>query len=64
MSALFQPLRLREVTLRNRIAVSPMCQYSAREGVPPGVGGHPEGGCRTSGTSSTSAAARWAGRGS
>ena len=34
MSALFQPLRLREVTLRNRIAVSPMCQYSAREGVP------------------------------
>jgi 2,4-dienoyl-CoA reductase-like NADH-dependent reductase (Old Yellow Enzyme family) len=27
-------LRLREVTLRNRIAVSPMCQYSAREGVP------------------------------
>ena len=34
MSALFQPLRLREVTLRNRIAVSPMCQYSAREGSP------------------------------
>ena len=26
---LFDPLRLREVTLRNRIAVSPMCQYSA-----------------------------------
>ena len=34
MSALFAPLRLREVTLRNRIAVSPMCQYSAREGLP------------------------------
>ncbi len=34
MSALFQPLRLREVALRNRIAVSPMCQYSAREGLP------------------------------
>jgi 2,4-dienoyl-CoA reductase-like NADH-dependent reductase (Old Yellow Enzyme family) len=34
MSALFTPLRLREVTLRNRIAVSPMCQYSAREGLP------------------------------
>jgi 2,4-dienoyl-CoA reductase-like NADH-dependent reductase (Old Yellow Enzyme family) len=34
VSALFQPLRLREVTLRNRIAVSPMCQYSAREGRP------------------------------
>jgi len=34
MSALFTPLRLREVTLRNRIAVSPMCQYSAPEGRP------------------------------
>jgi 2,4-dienoyl-CoA reductase-like NADH-dependent reductase (Old Yellow Enzyme family) len=34
MSALFEPLRLREVTLRNRIAVSPMCQYSARDGMP------------------------------
>jgi 2,4-dienoyl-CoA reductase-like NADH-dependent reductase (Old Yellow Enzyme family) len=33
VSALFQPLRLREVTLRNRVAVSPMCQYSAREGL-------------------------------
>ncbi|MBX6377974.1 MAG: NADH:flavin oxidoreductase/NADH oxidase [Clostridia bacterium] len=29
---LFQPLRLRQVTLRNRIAVSPMCQYSAVDG--------------------------------
>jgi 2,4-dienoyl-CoA reductase-like NADH-dependent reductase (Old Yellow Enzyme family) len=43
MSALFQPLRLREVTLRNRVAVSPMCQYSAREGLPPEVSG-PSGG--------------------
>jgi 2,4-dienoyl-CoA reductase-like NADH-dependent reductase (Old Yellow Enzyme family) len=34
VSALFQPLRLREVTLRNRIAVSPMCQYSAPDGRP------------------------------
>ena len=34
MSALFTPLRLRGTTLRNRIAVSPMCQYSAREGLP------------------------------
>jgi 2,4-dienoyl-CoA reductase-like NADH-dependent reductase (Old Yellow Enzyme family) len=34
MSALFQPLTLREVTLRNRIAVSPMCQYSADDGLP------------------------------
>lgn len=30
---LFSPLPLRAVTLRNRIAVSPMCQYSAEEGV-------------------------------
>ena len=30
---LFQPLTLRSVTLRNRIGVSPMCQYSAAAGV-------------------------------
>jgi 2,4-dienoyl-CoA reductase-like NADH-dependent reductase (Old Yellow Enzyme family) len=30
---LFSPLALRGVTLKNRIVVSPMCQYSAREGV-------------------------------
>ena len=29
---LFDPLTLRSVTLRNRIAVSPMCQYSAEGG--------------------------------
>jgi 2,4-dienoyl-CoA reductase-like NADH-dependent reductase (Old Yellow Enzyme family) len=29
---LFAPLGLRSVTLRNRIAVSPMCQYSAEDG--------------------------------
>ena len=29
---LFEPLALRAVTLRNRIALSPMCQYSAVEG--------------------------------
>ncbi|NUT93556.1 MAG: NADH:flavin oxidoreductase/NADH oxidase, partial [Saccharothrix sp.] len=34
MSALFSPLTLRSVTLPNRIAVSPMCQYSARGGLP------------------------------
>jgi 2,4-dienoyl-CoA reductase-like NADH-dependent reductase (Old Yellow Enzyme family) len=34
MSALFTPLRLRSVELRNRIAVSPMCQYSASDGRP------------------------------
>jgi 2,4-dienoyl-CoA reductase-like NADH-dependent reductase (Old Yellow Enzyme family) len=32
MSALFSPLTLRSVTLRNRIVVSPMCQYSAERG--------------------------------
>ena len=31
-SLLFEPLILRAVTLRNRIAVSPMCQYSAVDG--------------------------------
>lgn len=29
---LFEPLTLRGVTLRNRIAVSPMCQYSSSDG--------------------------------
>jgi 2,4-dienoyl-CoA reductase-like NADH-dependent reductase (Old Yellow Enzyme family) len=29
---LFDPLPLREVTLRNRIVVSPMCQYSSEDG--------------------------------
>ena len=33
MAALFTPLTLRGVTLRNRIGVSPMCQYMAQEGV-------------------------------
>lgn len=32
MSHLFEPLRLRGVTLPNRIAISPMCQYSATDG--------------------------------
>lgn len=32
MSALFQPWTLKDVTVRNRIAVAPMCQYSAEEG--------------------------------
>lgn len=32
MNRLFQPLRLRELVLPNRIAVAPMCQYSAVEG--------------------------------
>jgi 2,4-dienoyl-CoA reductase-like NADH-dependent reductase (Old Yellow Enzyme family) len=29
---LFTPLKIREITLRNRIAVSPMCQYSCEDG--------------------------------
>jgi 2,4-dienoyl-CoA reductase-like NADH-dependent reductase (Old Yellow Enzyme family) len=32
MSKLFTPLTLRDITLRNRIAVSPMCQYSSEDG--------------------------------
>lgn len=32
MSLLFSPLTLRGVTLSNRIAVAPMCQYSAQDG--------------------------------
>lgn len=32
MSALFSPFQLKDVTLRNRIAIPPMCQYSARDG--------------------------------
>ncbi len=31
---LFRPIEFRSVTLRNRIVVSPMCQYSADTGVP------------------------------
>ncbi len=31
---LFRPLTFRSVVLRNRIVVSPMCQYSADDGVP------------------------------
>ena len=31
---LFDPFRIREIELKNRIVVSPMCQYSAKEGHP------------------------------
>ena len=34
MSALFSPIKLRGLTLKNRVVVSPMCQYSAEDGVP------------------------------
>jgi len=33
MSALFQPFTLKGITLRNRIAVPPMCMYSAKDGL-------------------------------
>ncbi|HWK90917.1 MAG TPA: NADH:flavin oxidoreductase/NADH oxidase [Luteimicrobium sp.] len=34
MSALFDPLTLRGTTFANRLWVSPMCQYSAQDGLP------------------------------
>ncbi|TMJ84370.1 MAG: bifunctional salicylyl-CoA 5-hydroxylase/oxidoreductase [Alphaproteobacteria bacterium] len=34
LAPMFQPLRLREMELANRAVVSPMCMYSAKEGVP------------------------------
>lgn len=34
MSKLFTPLKLREIEFKNRIFVSPMCQYCAQDGVP------------------------------
>src|ERR1700719_3971817 len=33
MSYLFTPLAIRDITLGNRIVVSPMCQYSANDGM-------------------------------
>ncbi|HKB87338.1 MAG TPA: NADH:flavin oxidoreductase/NADH oxidase [Ignavibacteriaceae bacterium] len=34
MSVLFSPLKIRDIELKNRIAVSPMCQYSSENGMP------------------------------
>ncbi|WP_283843627.1 hypothetical protein [Brevundimonas albigilva] len=34
MSLLFSPLAVGPLALRNRIAIAPMCQYSAVDGVP------------------------------
>src|ERR1700754_5275523 len=31
-SALFKPIRIRNLDLSNRIVIAPMCQYSAEEG--------------------------------
>lgn len=33
MAALFQPLKLKGMSLRNRIGVPPMCQYMAQDGL-------------------------------
>ncbi len=32
MSELFSPLKIRDIELKNRLVVSPMCQYSSRDG--------------------------------
>jgi anthraniloyl-CoA monooxygenase len=34
LAPMFQPFRLRNMTLENRVVVSPMCQYSAQDGMP------------------------------
>jgi 2,4-dienoyl-CoA reductase-like NADH-dependent reductase (Old Yellow Enzyme family) len=34
MSRLFTPIMFRELTVRNRVFVSPMCQYSSEDGMP------------------------------
>ena len=34
MSKLFSPMQMRSLTLRNRIFVAPMCQYSCQDGLP------------------------------
>jgi len=34
LAPMFQPFRLRGMTLENRVVVSPMCQYSAQDGMP------------------------------
>ena len=34
MSILFAPLTIKSVTLKNRLAISPMCQYAAKDGFP------------------------------
>ena len=33
MSALFSELKIKDITFRNRIGVSPMCQYSSVDGM-------------------------------
>jgi len=33
MAHLFEPIQIRDVTFRNRIGMSPMCQYCAEDGM-------------------------------
>jgi 2,4-dienoyl-CoA reductase-like NADH-dependent reductase (Old Yellow Enzyme family) len=33
MTALFNSLQIKDITLKNRIGMAPMCQYSAIDGV-------------------------------
>ena len=33
MSQLFSPIKFRDLTLKNRVTIAPMCQYSARHGL-------------------------------
>ncbi|MBJ7550234.1 hypothetical protein [Marinomonas ostreistagni] len=33
MAQLFTPFTLKSITLKNRVAIPPMCQYSAEEGL-------------------------------
>jgi 2,4-dienoyl-CoA reductase-like NADH-dependent reductase (Old Yellow Enzyme family) len=34
MTKLFEPIKIKDITFRNRVAVSPMCQYSSVDGFP------------------------------
>lgn len=34
MSALFEPYRIKNLDIRNRVVMAPMCQYSAEDGIP------------------------------
>jgi len=34
MTKLFEPFKIKDIILRNRIAVSPMCQYSSVDAFP------------------------------
>jgi len=63
MTSLFEPFTMRGVTLRNRIALSPMCQYSSEDGFANDwhlvhLGGRASGGCGLILTEATGVEAR------